>query len=95
MLGMLRRPRALVLQARKAIPFKGLQNRIDMGPRQLEAVRNTLFVPSFRRHTDHRLAGVVGIGKGGESGKRQIPPDLVVKLKPLILLRLFCATETI
>ena len=68
---MLRWPRALVLQARKAIPFKGLQNRIDMGPRQLEAVRNTLFVPSFRRHTDDRPAGVVGIGKGGKSGKRQ------------------------
>src|SRR2546430_1796796 len=66
---MLRRTRALVLQARESITLKRLENRIDMGPRQLEAVRNTLFVPPFRRHPDDRPAGLVGIGEGREGGQ--------------------------
>jgi hypothetical protein len=41
-LGMLRRTRALILQACESITFKGVQNRIDVGPRQLETVGNTL-----------------------------------------------------
>ena len=47
MLGMLGRTRALVLQAGKTIALKRLQNRIDVGTRQREAVRDTLCVPPF------------------------------------------------
>ena len=66
---MLGRTRALVLQACKTIALKRLQNRIDVGTRQLEAVRDTLFVPPFDRHPDHGPARLVGIGKGRKGGQ--------------------------
>lgn len=61
--GMVRRPGALVLQTGKAIAFKGLENPRDMRPREREAVRDTRLLPAFCRHADHRPAGVVGITK--------------------------------
>jgi hypothetical protein len=72
---MLGRTRALVLQACKTIALKRLQNRIDVGTRQLEAVRDTLFVPPFDRHPDHGPARLVRIGKGGKSREAELELD--------------------
>jgi hypothetical protein len=68
---MLKRPRALVLQAREPLMLKRLENRLDMGSRQLEAGRHPLLVPPCRRHPDDRPAGLVGIGDGREGGQSE------------------------
>ena len=72
---MLWRPRPLVLQPGEAIAFKGLQDGIDMGARQLQAVGDTLFVPAFIRHPDHCPARLVRIGKGGKSREAELELD--------------------
>src|SRR5262249_50893977 len=72
---MLWRPRPLVLQARAAIAFKGLQDGIDMGARQLQAVGDTLFVPAFIRHLDYHPARLVRIGKRGKRRETELELD--------------------
>jgi hypothetical protein len=68
-LGMRRRPCALILQACDAITLTRLQTRLDMRPRELEAVRHPLCVPPCRRHPDDRPARLVGIGAGRAGGQ--------------------------
>ena len=67
---MLRRTRPLVLQAGESLALEGFENRIDMGTRQLEAVSNTLLVPAFRGHADHRPARLIRLAKGRKGGQR-------------------------
>ena len=70
-IGVIRGTRSVVLQALETLFFKGLENRVDMRTRQLQAIRDALFVPSFRVHAHHRPPGLIGIGKARKRGQAE------------------------
>jgi hypothetical protein len=67
--GMVRRSTAVVFESLKPLALKGIENPIDVGARELEAIGNALFIPALRRHAHDspaRLIGIIIRGKRGE-----------------------------
>jgi hypothetical protein len=65
----------VVLQPCKAIPCKGVNDRIHVGPGHLQTARDTLFVPAFGPHPDHGPAGVIGVSKLGKGQQGHLQLD--------------------
>lgn len=64
--GMREGARPMVLEAFKALPLKGLKDRIDVRSGHLETACDAVFVPPFVPHADDGPPGLLGLGEGGK-----------------------------
>ena len=95
---MCRWPRALILQAGKAVALEGGEDLPHVLARELEVAGDALLVPSLVPEADHRPAGPIGVVKLMKSGHGQrqlyregMPPQkllecVVVRLAPKLTL---------